>query len=86
MTDPNESLTPQQLEFVALYASGHDIRAIAEMKFYSAKGVQKSLAAARERAGANSLAQLCVMAVDSGVIRKNGVGWKPVQEEGVVGE
>jgi DNA-binding CsgD family transcriptional regulator len=86
IADPTSTLTPLQLEFVALYASGHDIRQIAEIKFYSLRGVQKSLTSARERVGANSLAHLCVLCLESGVIRKNGVGFKPVQEERVVGE
>lgn len=85
ISDPVTTLTPQQLEFVALYASGHDIKAIAEMKFYTARGVQKSLTTARERVGAQSLAHLCALAVDARVIIKNGAGYRPVQEERVVG-
>ena len=86
IADPASSLTPQQLEFIALYASGNDIRKIAEIKFYSARGVQKSLMTARERVGAQNLTHLCVIALEFGVIRKNGVGFKPVQEERVIGE
>lgn len=86
IADPTSSLTPQQLEFVALYASGHEIRKIAEIKFYSARGVQDSLRAARERVGALSLAHLCVLCLESGVIMKNGIGYKPVQDERVIGE
>jgi len=86
IADPVSTLTPQQLEFIALYASGNDIRRIAEIKFYSPRGVQDSLRNARERVGAHTLTHLCVIALEGGVIRKNGVGFKPVQDERVVGE
>lgn len=86
VADPVSTLTPQQLEFIALYASGNDIRRIAEIKFYSARGVQESLRTARERVGARNLTHLCVIALEFGVIRKNGSGYKPVQDERVIGE
>lgn len=86
IADPVSTLTPQQLEFIALYASGNDIRKIAEIKFYSVRGVQDSLRTARERVGARNLTHLCIIALDFGVIAKNGVGYKPVQDERVVGE
>lgn len=86
LADPMRTLTSRHLEFLALYASGHELRKIAEMKFVSYQVVQQSLADARRRVGAANLAQLCVIALESGVIVKNGVGYKPVQEERVVGE
>lgn len=86
ISDPTDTLTPRQLEYLALYASGKELRQIAEIKFVSYKTVQQVLATAKERVGANSLTHLCVLALEAGVIRKNGVGYKPVQEERVVGE
>lgn len=86
IADPVQVLTPRQLELLALYASGYELRQIAQIKFLSYNSVQQTLSTARERVGAKTLAHLCVLAVDSGVIRKNGVGYKPVQEERVIGE
>lgn len=85
-TDPTEIITPRQLELLALFASGHDYDEIAEMKFVSRHTVKNVLHLARERAGAKNLTHLCVICVDYGLIRRNGVGYKPVQAEGVIGE
>lgn len=86
IADPRTSLTPRQVELLALYASGFELRQIAEMKFLSYGAVQSSLATAKERVGARTLTHLCVIAVETGVIAKNGIGYKPVQEERLVGE
>lgn len=85
-TLPTHAVTERQLELLALYASGYQLNEIAEMKFLSFHTVRNSLALAKERVGAKSLTHLCVICVDAGLIRRNGVGYKPVQEEGVVGE
>lgn len=82
--DPTKIVTARQLELLALYASGHTLDEIANMKFLSYSSVKQTLATARERVGAKSLTHLCVMLVDADLIRKNGVGYKPVQEERVV--
>lgn len=84
--NPLDTLTPRALEYLALYASGNELRQIAEIKFVHYNVVQRTLAEARERVGAKNLTQLCVLAVEAGVITKNGVGYKPVQEERVIGE
>jgi DNA-binding CsgD family transcriptional regulator len=86
IADPVNELTPRMLEFLALYASGHELRQIAEIKFVSYQVVQQTLADARRRTRAKTLAHLCAMAVESRVIVRNGVGYKPVQDERVVGE
>jgi DNA-binding CsgD family transcriptional regulator len=86
IADPAKTLTPRQLELLALYASGHDLRQIAAIKFISYSAVKQTLALARERVGAQSLTHLCVICVDAGVLVRNGVGYKPIQEERVVGE
>lgn len=86
MTSVGDTITPRQLELLALYASGHAQVEIAEMKFVSLNTVRNTLHEARVRAGCRTMPQLCAMAVDHGLIVKNGHGYKPVQIEGVVGE
>lgn len=84
--DPINTLTPRQLELLAMYAGGSTLEEIASSKFLSYSSVKQSLASARERVGANSLTHLCVLSVDAGVIVKSGAGYKPVQDERVVAE
>jgi DNA-binding NarL/FixJ family response regulator len=86
MTNPDMLITERQLELIALYASGYQFTEIADMKFISYSSVKHTLAAARERVGAKNLTHLCVICFDSGLLRKNGNGYKPVQEERVIGE
>lgn len=86
IADPVENLTPRQLELLAMYASGNTLEEIATVKFLSYSSVKQSLASARERVGAKSLTHLAVICVEAGVIQKNGSGFKPIQEERVVGE
>ena len=86
IADPTNSLTPRQLEYLALYASGYELRQIADMKFVHYNVVQRALADARERAQARSLTHLALLCVEVGLLRKNGVGYKPVQDDRVVGE
>jgi mannose-1-phosphate guanylyltransferase len=71
------------VELLALVASGYQFSEIAEMKFLSPLTIRNNLSAARERVGAKNLTHLCVIAVDAGLIKKNGQGFKPVQEERV---
>ena len=78
LANPSEVLTQRQLEFLALYASGYDYTAIAAAKFVSYHTVRHTLERARASAGAGSLAHLCVLALEAGVIERNGVGFKPV--------
>lgn len=84
--DPINSLTPRQLELVAMYAGGSTLEEIATAKFLSYSSVKQSLASARERVGANSLTHLCVLCVDAHVIVRTDGGYKPVQDERVVSE
>jgi DNA-binding CsgD family transcriptional regulator len=84
--DPRDTITPRQLELLALYASGYSLSEIATMKFLAIATVNRTMGRARERVGAKNMAHLCVLCLDAGIIRKNGTGYKPVQEEGVVGE
>ena len=86
IADPETVITPNQLELLALYASGHDYAQIGEMKFLSPYTVRNNLFRARDRVGAKNLTHLAVICVDHGMLAKNGVGFKPVQVDGVVGE
>ena len=85
IASPERILTPRQLELIALAASGYEFAEIGEMKFISPHTVRNSLASARERVGAKNLTHLCVICVDHRLIKQNGTGYKPVQEERVVG-
>lgn len=85
--DPTKAITPRQLELVALYASGVDLREIAAIKFVSYSTVQATLATAKARVGAQSLAHLCGLCIEHGlIVRNGGTGFKPVQFDGVVSE
>ena len=85
-SDPITTLTPRQLELLAMYASGSTLDEIATAKFLSYSSVKQSLASARERVGAKSLTHLCVLSVDAGVIVKSNGGYKPVQDDRTVSE
>ena len=84
--DPTKAITPRQLELVALVASGVELRDIATRKFVSYSTVQTTLATAKTRVGARSLAHLCALCIEHGLIVRNGIGFKPVQFDGVVSE
>jgi DNA-binding CsgD family transcriptional regulator len=86
ISDPATTLTPRQLELLALYASGYDYTEIGAMKFLSPHSVRGTLKRAMGNVGARNLTHLCTLSIEAGVIRKNGVGFKPVQDETVVGE
>lgn len=85
VANPGNVVTPRQLELLALYASGYSLAQIGQMKFLSYHTVQEALSEAKLRVGAKSLTHLCVMLVDHGLIMKNGQGYKPVQEDRVIG-
>ena len=79
--NPGDVLTARQIELLALYASGYKFAEIGELKFLSPLTVRNILSSARSNVGAKNLTHLCVIALDNGVIRKNGVGYKPVLDE-----
>lgn len=84
IADPTKAITPRQLELLAEYASGYDIKSIAERKFLTPGAVQIRLAEARLRTGALSLAHLCSLCVEHGLLQRNGHGFKPVQAEDTI--
>lgn len=90
MVDPVKAITPQQLELIALVASGKKLNEIAEIKFMSWISVQKKLDEAKNRVGAKNLTHLCGICIDAGVIKPQGRyphqrTYVPVQDQGVRG-
>jgi DNA-binding CsgD family transcriptional regulator len=83
ISDPLTTMTPRQLELLALYASGNGLQQIADMKFLSHIAVRKTLATARERVGAENLAHLVGLCVARGILVRHGDGFLPVQDERV---
>lgn len=69
-------LTPTQLEYLALYASGNNTLGIADVRYMSASSVRKTLRLAQSRCGANSLTHCVALAIDK--------GWLEVQKDSVV--
>lgn len=84
--DPRTTVTPRQLELLALYASGYSYVEISSMKFWAYHTVRNDLLRAVERTRAKNVAHLCALCIEAGLIRKNGVGFKPIPPEGVIGE
>jgi DNA-binding NarL/FixJ family response regulator len=85
--DPEISVTPRQLELLALCASGYGYEHIGRLKFLSPYTVQNYLRAAVKRSGARSVTHLCSVAVEQGLIRRNAEGvYEPVQDLRIVGE
>ena len=74
-------VTERQLELLAMYASGYSIDEIAAAKFLSASTVKQTMATARKRAAAKTLANLCVMLMEHGMIQRSINGdYVPVQD------
>jgi DNA-binding NarL/FixJ family response regulator len=69
--DPEKSVTPRQLELLALYASGYRYEHIARVKFLSPYTVRRHMALAVARSGARNLTHLCSALVEAGMIRRN---------------
>lgn len=85
--DPNRTVTPRQLELIALVASGYTYAEIGEMKFLSYHGVRNSLVAAVKRTEARNVTHLAVLCMESGLIYRNGSDdYKPIEFERVVSE
>lgn len=84
-SNPVTTLTQHQLELVALYASGYDHKAIAEAKYLSHSAVFRTLGRAKANVGAQSLAHLCTLSLESGAIQRYGDGFRPVIDPTVVG-
>lgn len=61
-------LTNTQLEMVVLLANGHNMAEIAALVHRSESSVKKTIAVAKDRAGAKSLAHLVSIVIASGVL------------------
>jgi DNA-binding CsgD family transcriptional regulator len=84
--NPENFVTPRQLEVLALVASGYSYADVARMKFYSPHTVQNHVSGAVARVGARSATHLCVLLVEAGLLRRNSDGvYEPVQDLRVVG-
>lgn len=79
-----EVVTPRQLEFLALFASGHQIGEIAMLKFVSYSTVKNDLYAAKNAAKAKSLTQLVGWLIDDDLLVPKDRHWYPVQDEHVI--
>jgi DNA-binding NarL/FixJ family response regulator len=87
VADPETTITPRQLELLALYASGYSYSEIGAAKFMSYEGVKSSLTRALARTGARNLTHLCVIACEAGMIRRSPQGiYEPVADLRVAGE
>lgn len=85
--DPENTVTPIQLELLALYASGYSYDQIGSLKFRSPYTVRNTLLLAQRRAGARNLVHLVSAVVQAQMIRLNKDGiWEPVQDMRIAGE
>lgn len=82
--DPNTSLTQNQLELVAMVASGYDYKRIADAKFLHPNSVRKALDRAKMATGTESLSHLCTLSFESGAIKRSENGYVPVVDPTVV--
>ena len=69
--DPETSVTPRQLELLALYASGYGYEQIGSMKFLSPYTVKYHMSRAVNRSGARNLTHLCTALVEAKMLRRN---------------
>lgn len=87
VADPEKTITPRQLELLALYASGYDYTQIGSMKFLSPHTVKWHLSNALSRSRARNLTHLCVILIDAGMIRRSAEGgYEPVADMRVAGD
>lgn len=85
--DPETTVTPNQLELLALYASGYGYERIGSIKFLSPYTVRNNLRSALRRSGARNLTHLCAVMAEKGMIRRNAEGvYMPVQDLRIAGE
>jgi DNA-binding CsgD family transcriptional regulator len=75
-TAPARSLTPRQLARVVLLANGHRAEEIGAILSLSVSSVEKTIAKARSRAGARTIAHLVSISIASGLLE-----WSPERRE-----
>lgn len=86
VADPERTITPRQLELLALYASGYGYEDIGSMKFLSPHTVKWHLANALQRSHARNLTHLCVILIEAGMIARSGDSYAPVPDLRVAGD
>lgn len=85
--DPENTVTPIQLELLALYASGYSYEEIGTLKFRSQYTVRNTLHLAVRRTGARNLVHLVSAVVQAKMLRLNSNNiWEPVQDLRIAGE
>jgi DNA-binding CsgD family transcriptional regulator len=70
-------VTVRQLELLGHVASGMTIEQAAERCFIQPRSAYNTLSLARVRAGATTVTQLAVMAIDNGWLEKDGKAFRP---------
>ncbi len=76
------TITPRQLELLALVASGYTYIEIGARKFLTPHAVQKSLVRARTRTGARNVTHLCLLLREANLIRYGSGGlYEPVGQD-----
>lgn len=85
--DPESTITPIQLELLALYASGYSYEQIGAAKFRSPYTVRNTLLLAQRRAGARNLTHLVAAVVEAQMVKRNSQGiYEPIQDLRIAGE
>ena len=72
--DPENTITPIQLELLSLYASGYSYEQIGSMKFRSPYTVRNTLLLAQRRTGARNLTHLVAAVVEAQMVRAESSG------------
>lgn len=80
--DLEATITPRQLELLALYASGYSYTEIGTIRFISPYTVRNILLRALSHTQARNLTHLCVIVCQAGMIRRNTEGiYEPVSPD-----
>lgn len=84
MRDPAVTITPDQLELIALVASGKTQVEIADLKFMYVNTVRYQLQQAMDRTESYSLTDLAICCARAGLLTRNGQGYLPVQDRRII--
>jgi DNA-binding NarL/FixJ family response regulator len=85
--DAEHTVTPEELEALALYASGYSYEEIGNLKLWSPYTVRNRLRRAVARSGARNVTHLASVAVEQRIIRSGAAGiFEPVQDLRIAGE
>jgi DNA-binding NarL/FixJ family response regulator len=85
--DVNTTVTPEELEALALYASGYSYEEIGSLKLWSPYTVRNRLRRAVARSGARNATHLASVAAQQHIIQLTASGvFEPVQDLRIAGE